>query len=82
MPSSVLPVDHHGYDQPTIVGNFLACLTPKMQHESAISWFELGGPGGAVVQMKTIPLKKIWRVQVSLRYLEMNQDGVLLLNIF
>jgi hypothetical protein len=61
----------------TMVGNFVAGLT---KHDT-LCWHKLTTPGGAVVDTKTVPLKKIWRVPVDLMLLEMNQEGILLLRL-
>jgi hypothetical protein len=78
----VQQVNLHDYPEPAIVGNFLAGhTTSEIQDESSVSWHELASPGGPVVTTKTIPLKKVWRVQVRITELEMNRDGVLLLRL-
>ncbi|KAG2027591.1 hypothetical protein GB937_000030 [Aspergillus fischeri] len=63
----------------TIVGNFVAGRSNA--HELTVSWHQLAVPGGAVVHTKEVPLKKVWKVHVVLMYLEMNQEGMLLLRL-
>ncbi|RLL93112.1 hypothetical protein CFD26_101924 [Aspergillus turcosus] len=62
----------------TAVGNFIA---GQRRDELIVSWHELAAPGGAVVNTKTVPLKKVWRVNVVLMGLEINQEGILLLRL-
>jgi hypothetical protein len=69
------------YHDITVAGKFLAGLVSPTQNESFVTWHELAIPGGAVVNTKTFSLKKVWRVQVILMDLEMNQDGILLLRL-
>lgn len=72
-------MDPDGDLKAAIAGNFFA--SPKMGIESTLSWHELAGPGGAVVNTKSISLKKVWRVQASLSDLRLNRDGILLLRL-
>jgi hypothetical protein len=62
-----------------MVGNFVAGR--RKLDEPTVSWHKLAVLGGAVVDTKTVPLKKVWRVHVVLMYIEMNQEGMLLLRL-
>ncbi|KAL5363684.1 hypothetical protein BJX96DRAFT_187170 [Aspergillus floccosus] len=62
-----------------MVGNFVAGQTKY--GEPTVSWHRLAAQGGAVLDTKTVPLKKIWRVHLDLMCLEMNQEGILLLRL-
>jgi hypothetical protein len=66
------------YDM-TIVGNFVAGRSST--NELTVSWHQLAVPGGAVLHTREVALKKVWRVHVVLMYLEMNQEGLLLLRL-
>jgi hypothetical protein len=61
-----------------VMGNFVA---GQARDKLFLLWHELAGPGGAVVNTKTVSLKKIWRVHVVLAYFEMNREGILLLRL-
>ncbi|PKX89893.1 uncharacterized protein P174DRAFT_454861 [Aspergillus novofumigatus IBT 16806] len=78
-PSSMQEFSFRSYYDMTIVGNFVAGQSST--HEQTVSWHQLAVPGGAVVHTKEVALKKVWRVHVVLMYLEMNQEGLLLLRL-